>query len=53
MITLVEQELERYTVEDLMSCLASSNSASIYDIIHNPKSKYKGPNGPVLAAVKL
>jgi len=53
MTKLVELELEHWSQDDLLSCMASSNRAQVYDIIHNPKSKFKGANGPVLAVVKL
>ena len=53
MVKLVEQELDRYTQEDLLRCVASSNIAYVHDIFNNPKFKYKGPNGPVLASIKL
>jgi hypothetical protein len=47
----VELELERYTKQDLLSTV--SNIAAVNEWLNNPKKKYTGPNGPVLAAIKL
>jgi len=51
MIKLADLELEKYTEDDLMSCV--SNRTQVLEQMQNPKNKFKGPNGPVLAAVKL
>lgn len=51
MVQLVEMELERYTRNDLLSCV--SNLSAVQEWLNNPKKKFTGPNGPVLAAIKL
>lgn len=42
---------EKYSEDDILSCI--SNKVQVEDAIRNPRNKYKGPNGPVLAAIKV
>ena len=51
LLQLAEVDFERYNIEDIMSCV--SNRVQVNDAIKNPKNKFKGPNGPVLAAIKV
>lgn len=51
MILLADLELDKYTENDLMSCV--SNRTQVEEQMKNPRNKFKGPNGPVLAAIKL
>ena len=51
LISLSEFEQDRYTKEDLMSCIA--NRAQVDAAMMNPMLRFKGPNGPVLAAIMI
>ena len=51
MVQLVDLELERYSRDDLLACVSNINAVN--DMINNPKKKFKGPNGPVLAVIRL
>ena len=50
-VQLADLDNERYTEEEILSCI--SNRIQVNEALKNPKNKYKGPNGPVLAAVKI
>ena len=50
-IQLGELDNEKYTEEEILSCI--SNRIQVNEALKNPKNKYKGPNGPVLAAIRL
>ena len=51
MLQLSDLDNERYTEEEIMSCI--SNRTQVNEAINNPRNKFKGPNGPVLAAIKV
>lgn len=51
MIYLANLELERLTKEDLIDCV--TNKSAIVDAITDPKKRFKGANGAVLAVIKL
>ena len=51
MLQLSDLDNERYSEEEIMSCI--SNRTQVNEAINNPRNKFKGPNGPVLAAVKV
>ena len=51
LLQLSDLDLERYSEEDILSCC--SNRVQVDEAIKNPRNKYKGPNGPVLAAIKV
>lgn len=51
MVTLADLEQDRYTNEDLINCVV--NKQQVLEIMHNPKTMFKGSNGPALAAVKI
>lgn len=46
-----DQEFEQLTNQDLFSCII--NKQQCWDNMFNPKFKFKGPQGPVLAAVHI
>ena len=46
-----EQEFEALTDEDLFAMII--NKQQVWDSIMNPKFKFKGPMGPVLAAIHI
>lgn len=46
-----EQEFEKLTEEDMMSCVC--NREQVHDSVYNPRLKFKGPYGPVLAAIQI
>ena len=48
---LAEYDVDKYAEEDLLSCV--TNRVQIHDAMHNPKHRFKGPNGAVLAAIKI
>jgi hypothetical protein len=48
---LAEQEFEPLSNEDLFSCII--NKQQVWEPIMNPRLKFKGPMGPVLAAVHI
>lgn len=48
---MVNLELDKYTQDDLLSCVI--NLQTVLDAMHNPKIMFKGPNGPVLATLKI
>jgi len=51
MVQLVEMELERYSKDDLLACVSNINAVTEW--LTNPKKRFTGPNGPVLAVIKL
>ena len=51
LLQLSDLDLERYSEEDILSC--TSNRVQVDEAIKNPRNKYKGPNGPVLSAIKI
>ena len=51
MLQLSDLDNERYSEEEILSCI--SNRTQVNEAIKNPRNKYKGPNGPVLAAIKV
>ena len=51
MLQLSDLDNERYSEEEIMSCI--SNRTQVNEAINNPRNKFKGPNGPVLAAIKV
>ena len=51
LLQLSDLDLEKYSEEDIMSCV--TNRVQVDEAIKNPKNKFKGPNGPVLAIVKI
>ena len=48
---MAELDNEKYTEEEILSCI--SNRIQVNEALKNPRNKYKGPNGPVLAAIKV
>ena len=48
---LADLDLEKYTEDEILSCV--TNKVQVDEALKNPKNKYKGPNGPVLAAQKI
>ena len=51
LLQFADLDLEKYSQEDIMSCV--TNKVQVDEAINNPRNKYRGPNGPVLAAVKI
>jgi hypothetical protein len=51
LLQLSDLDLEKYSQEDILSCV--TNRVQVDQAVSNPKNKYKGPNGPVLAAIKV
>ena len=45
---LADLDLEKYTETEILSCV--TNKVQVDEALRNPRNKYKGPNGPVLAA---
>ena len=48
---LAEIDTDKYAEDELLSCV--TNRVQIHDCMHNPKHRFKGPNGPVLAAIRI
>lgn len=46
-----EQEFDSLCDDDLLSCVA--NRQQVWEAIKNPKQRFKGPYGPVLAAIHI
>jgi hypothetical protein len=46
-----DQEFDIMTDEDLFACII--NKQQVWEAVHNPKQKFKGPQGPVLAALHI
>ena len=46
-----DQEFDRMSNQDMFSCIINKQQA--WDPIMNPKQKFRGPMGPVLAAVHI
>lgn len=44
-----DEEFESMTDTDLFSCII--NRQQVWDSIMNPKNKFRGPQGPVLAVI--
>ena len=51
MIELSDLEPDSYTQDELLSCVV--NIQSVVDAMTNPLLMFKGPNGPVLATIKI
>lgn len=51
MIYLADLELERLTRDDLIECI--TNKSAVIDAMTDPRKRFKGANGAVLAVVKL
>jgi hypothetical protein len=51
MIHLADLELERLTTEDLVECV--TNKSALRDVMKDPKKRFRGRNGAVLACIKL
>jgi hypothetical protein len=51
MVKLCNKEQEKYSKDDLVTCF--KNAQTIVDVIDNPKVKFTGSNGPILAALKI
>lgn len=51
LLQLSDLDNEKYSIEELLSCV--SNRVQVDEAIKNPKNTFKGPNGPVLAAIKV
>lgn len=51
LLQLSDLDNEKYSEDDILSCV--TNKVQVDDCIKNPRNKYKGPNGPVLAAIKV
>ena len=51
LLQLADLDLEKYSQDDILSCV--TNRVQVDDAINNPRNMYKGPNGPVLAAIKI
>ena len=51
LLQLSDLDNDKYEKEDMLSCV--SNRVQVEEAVNNPKNKYKGPNGPVLAAIKV
>ena len=51
LLQMSDLDNEKYSEDDILSCI--SNKVQVEDAIRNPRNKYKGPNGPVLAAIKV
>ena len=46
-----DQEFEKLTEDDMISCVL--NRQQVWEAIKNPKNRFKGPYGPVLAAIHI
>jgi hypothetical protein len=51
MLELADLELDKYHQDDLLSCVI--NLQTVLDAMRNPKVMFRGPNGPVLATIKI
>lgn len=51
MIELADLELDKYSQEDLLSLVI--NLEQVKEAMTDPKVMFKGPNGPVLATIKI
>ena len=51
LLQLSDLDNDKYSQEDILSCV--SNRVQVEEAVRNPRNKYKGPNGPVLAAIKV
>ena len=51
MIRLADLEFEQIGEDEIMECVA--NRQQVWEAIKNPKQKFKGPYGPVLAAIHI
>jgi len=51
LLYLAEQEFESFSDNDLLQCIA--NREQVQEAIKNPKHMFKGPYGPVLAAIVI
>ena len=51
MLQLADLDNEKYSEEEIMSCV--SNRTQVNEAIKNPRNKFKGPNGPVLAVIRI
>jgi len=51
LLQLADLDLEKYSRDDILSCV--TNKVQVSEAINNPKNKFKGPNGPVLAVLKI
>ena len=48
---MADRDIEFLKQEDLLSLI--ENLDQVLDVIKNPVNMFKGPNGPVLAALKI
>jgi hypothetical protein len=51
MLEIADLELDRYSIDDLLSCV--TNLEIVLEAMKNPRQMFKGPNGPVLATIKI
>ena len=51
MVLLADLDQDRYSRDDLLGCVI--NRAQVEEAMTNPRVMFKGPNGPVLAAIKI
>ena len=51
LLELADLEYDKYAPEDLLSCV--SNLEIVLEAMKNPRQMFKGPNGPVLATIKI
>jgi hypothetical protein len=51
MLDIAELELDKYSQEDLLGLVI--NLQQVTEAMTDPKVMFKGPNGPVLATIKI
>ena len=51
LLELSDLEYEKYSTEDLLFCV--TNLEIVLEAMKNPRQMFKGPNGPVLATIKI
>jgi hypothetical protein len=51
MLEIADLELDKYSIDDLLSCV--TNLEIVLEAMKNPRQMFKGPNGPVLATIKI
>ena len=51
LLELADLEYDKYSTEDLLSCV--TNLEIVLEAMKNPRQMFKGPNGPVLATIKI
>ena len=51
LLNFAEMEQDRYTEDDLISTI--SNQAQVLAVVKNPQKMFKGPGGPIMAAIMI